>query len=180
MKTALVIKIAMCVLALALSTGSAMAQGKPLAAQDFEKDGDGPAFTPVWNCIGEVQTQKAQGGKQALRMQVAQDGGTIAVHFPKQSVDFSKAKKITLWIFDEQGENNVELRIKDVHGNGGSGMDGKAMWSEAKSRHKAWTKIEWDLRNYPAVEGLDKTQIRSLEIYEYLPGAYYIDDVTVE
>jgi hypothetical protein len=160
--------------------GPAHAQGVAARVQDFESSGDGPTFSPVWNCIGEVQNQKAHGGKQALRMQVAQDGGTIAIHFPTQTVDISKAKKVTLWIYDEQGDNNVELRLRDAHGNGGSGTDGKAMWSEAKSKQNAWTKIEWDLGKYPAADGLDKTQLRSLEIYEYLPGAYYIDDVIVE
>lgn len=175
-------------LAAAVVAGStacfAEGEGKSVL-QDFEPsngtDG-GTCFQQIWNCTGDFEMTQVHNGAQSLKLETAQNGGTagIRVMSAKGSADLSKAKKITLWVYDTQGDNTIELRIKDAGGNGGTGPDGKTLWSTNKSKKDAWTKIEWDLRNYPAAEGLDLTQVSMLEVYEFNPGVYYIDDVEYE
>ncbi len=175
-------------LAIAMIAGSAVvdaedAGGKLL--QDFEPsngtDG-GTCFQQIWNCTGDFEMTQVHNGAQSLKLETAQNGGTagIRVMSTKGIADLSKAKKITLWVYDTQGENTIELRIKDAGGNGGTGPDGKTLWSANKSKKNVWTKIEWDLQSYPAAQGLDLTQVSMLEVYEFNAGVYYIDDVEYE
>jgi hypothetical protein len=152
--------------------------------QDFESNNgtEGEYFTQVWNCTADFDNKKVHAGSRSIKMETLENGGTVGIKLVGNAgqVDLSKAKKITLWVFDTQGDNTVELRFRDANGNGGSGLDGKALWSTEKTKHNAWTKMVWDLRNYPQVDGLDKTKINAIEIYELQPGVYYYDDLEVE
>jgi len=49
-----------------------------------------------------------------------------------------------------------------------------------KARKNAWTKIEWDLKNYPTGSGLDMAQVSMPKVYEYNSGVYFIDDFEYE
>jgi len=153
--------------------------------QDFEPGNGtsgGTCFQQVWNCSGDFEMTTVRNGAQSLKLETAQNGGTAGVRVmgEKGTVDLSKAKKITLWVYDTQGENTIELRIKDANGNGGTGPDGKTLWSSNKAKKNEWTRIEWDLSAYQAAPGLDLTQVSMLELYEFNPGVYYIDDVEYE
>lgn len=153
--------------------------------QDFEPNNGtsgGTCFQQIWNCTGDFEMTQVRNGAQALKLETAQNGGTAGIRAmgEKGTIDLSKAKKITLWVFDTQGDNTIELRIKDANGNGGTGADGKSLWSATKAKRNTWTRIEWDLTAYPAGSGVDLTQVSMLEIYEFNPGVYYIDDVQYE
>jgi hypothetical protein len=152
--------------------------------QDFEANNgtEGEYYTQVWNCTVDFDGKKVRSGSRAIKMETLENGGTVGIKLVgnQGQVDLSKAKKITLWVYDTQGDNTVELRLRDANANGGSGMDGKAIWSAEKARVNAWTKIEWNLKDYPQVDGLDKSKINSIEIYELQPGTYYYDDLQVE
>jgi hypothetical protein len=172
---------------LAVGSSAAYAEGEAGGAklQDFEPNNGtsgGTCFQQIWNCTGDVEATQVQEGTQSLKLETAQNGGTagIRVMGEKGTIDLSKAKKITLWVYDTQGDNTIELRIKDANGNGGTGPDGKTLWSATKARRNTWTKIEWELSAYPAADGLDLTQVSMLEVYEFNPGVYYFDDVKYE
>lgn len=171
------------VLAIALAGGSVACQEEKL--QDFEPSNGtngGTCFQQIWNCNGDFEMTQVKNGSQSLKLETAQNGGTagIRVMGEKGTLDLSKARKITLWVYDTHGDNTIELRIKDANGNGGTGPDGKTLWSTNKAVKGSWTQIEWDLRNYPKADGLDLSQVSMLEIYEFNAGIYYIDEVEYE
>ena len=175
---------ALAALMLALSpAGFAEKPGKGVL-QNFESDNgtEGEYYTQVWNCAVDFESKKVHSGNRSIKMDAVENGGTVGIKLigHQGQVDLSKAKKISLWVYDPQGENTVELRLKDANGVGGSGLDGLSLWSTEKVRQNAWTKVVWELKKYPQVEGLDKTKISSIEIYEQHAGTYYFDDLEVE
>ena len=163
--------------------GFAQTAGKGML-QDFEPDNgtEGEYYRQVWNCTVDFDASKVHSGSRSLKMETLENGGTVGIKpvGNQGQTDLSKAEKITLWVYDTQGDNTVELRLKDANDVGGAGMDHLALWSAGKSRLNAWTKIEWDLKNYPQVDGLDKSKISSIEIYELQGGTYYFDDLEME
>jgi len=175
--------IAACLLAL-LAPGLLAEKPAKGVLQDFEANNgtEGEYYTQIWNCTVDFDNRKVHSGSRAIKMETLENGGTVGIKLigDQGQVDLSKAKKISLWVYDTQGDNTVELRLRDANANGGSGMDGKALWSGAKARLNAWTKIEWNLKDYPEVDGLDKSKINAIEIYELQPGTYYYDDLQVE
>ena len=152
--------------------------------QNFEPDNgtEGEYFTQIWNCTAEFDAEKVHAGSRSIKMETLDKGGTVGIKSVgnQGQVDLTKAKKITLWVYDTQGDNTVELRFKDANGNGGSGPDGKSLWSTGKSRQNTWTKIEWNPADYPQVDGLDLSKISSIEVYELQAGVFYFDDLEVE
>jgi hypothetical protein len=162
---------------------AAWSQGGGLSLQNFEdKNGtEGPYFNDVWKSLPQFESQTVHGGKQAVRITVPEDGGTVGVRFSKgrDVIDLTKAKSVSVWVFDTQGNNSVELRLKDAEGDGGSGPDQKALWSVGQAEQGKWTRLTWDLTGYPAVEGLHLDRIAVIELYEQNPGSYVFDDLEV-
>ena len=152
--------------------------------QDFEEDNGTPDdyFFEVWNCEPLFDEETVHAGDTSLRVEVFEDGGTVGINVANEDgyVDLSRANKISIWVYDTQGNNTIELRLKDIDGNGGSGGDGNALWSQKKARKNKWAKVEWDLSLYPEVEDLDLTSIATLELFEYNEGIYYFDDLEFE
>lgn len=175
-------------MAVALIVGSTAVHAEDATGtvlQNFEPSNGtsgGTCYQQIWNCTGDYEMTQVHNGAQSLKLETASNGGTTGVRVmgEKGTADLSKAKKITLWVYDTQGDNTIELRIKDANGSGGTGPDGKTLWSTNKAKKNAWTKIEWDLKNYPTGSGLDMTQVSMLELYEFNSGVYFIDDVEYE
>jgi hypothetical protein len=138
-------------------------------------------FKDIWHSVSDFEVEKVRSGERAHRFTAGKEGGTVAILVAgeKGTVDLSKAKKISIWVLDTHGDNSVELRLKDADGNGGSGQDGNSMWSKTSAKKDTWTKIEWNLADYPK-SGVDLTKVSSIELFEYNPGVYYIDDVEYE
>lgn len=152
--------------------------------QDFEPNNgtEGEYYRQVWNCTVDFDVKTVHSGSRSIKMETPENGGTVGIQpvGNQGQADLSKAQKITLWVYDTQGDSTVEMRLKDANGVGGSGLDYLALWSTEKSRQNAWTKIEWNLKDYPQVDGLDKSKISSIEIYKSQAGTYYFDDLEME
>jgi hypothetical protein len=98
-------------------------------------------------------------------------GGTVSI-LPAAGgpVDLSLADTLSLWIYDEQGGNAIELRLRDAGGNISA-----SYWSDRGAKHDKWTKLTWDLAWF---EGIDKRRIQGLDLYEWSDGVYHFDDLT--
>ncbi len=162
----------------------AQEETQKISFQNFERDNgtEDEYFVETWNCEPNFETEIVHSGDRALRVVTFEDGGTLRINAADKEgyVDLSKTKKISIWAYDTQNSNTVEIRLKDVDGDGGSGKDGNTLWSKKGARKNKWTKIEWDLNSYPNVEDLDLNRISSIEIYEFHEGIYYFDDLEIE
>lgn len=164
--------------------GQVGGQAQGLSLQNFENNNgtEDEYFAEVWNCQPNFDTEIVRSGERSLRAETFDNGGTVRINFAneKNYVDLSKVKKISIWVYDTEGNNTVEIRLKDINGNGGSGNDGNTLWSKREAKKNNWTQIEWDLALYPDVEDLNLTYISSVEIYEFHKGVYYFDDLELE
>ena len=137
-------------------------------------------FKDIWQSDAVLNLSTVHGGARSLKISAGSGGGTVAV-YPANStqvVDLSAATTFSVWVYDTQGNNTIQLRLRDSDGDGGSGGDGYYLWSSNASVQNVWTKINWDLTTYPSVPNLDKNKIASVESYEFNQGVYYFDDTT--
>jgi len=149
--------------------------------QDFEVNNGTPGayYYDVWQSSPGLDQNTVHGGSRSLRMVAGRGGGTVGIRAasPSGYMDLSRAKTISVWVYDTQGNNTVQLRLRDADGDGGSGADGRYMWSSVSSVQNQWTRITWDLSGYPSVPKLDMDRIASIELYEWNQGTYYFDDL---
>lgn len=151
--------------------------------QDFEEGNDTPGvyFEDIWQANAEFETSIIHEGTRSLKVVVLDNiAGTVRINAASLigHFDLSNATTFSVWVYDTQGNNTVELRLKDSEGNGGSGQDGNTLWSLMSAEQNQWTKITWDLSIYPSVPGLDNDRIASIELYEFNPGTYYFDNAS--
>jgi len=147
--------------------------------QDFEP-GNGTQeayFYDAWRSTSSFETDVVHKGTRAVKMVVPPEinnanGATIGITAASQVgyIDLSDATSLSVWVYDTQGSNTIELKLKDLFGNIGSGL-----WSTENSVWNTWTKITWDISEY---SGVDMSRIASVELYEWNEGTYYFDDVT--
>lgn len=99
-------------------------------------------------------------------------GGTVGIN-PSSSdpVDLTFAAIITVWVYDTQGSNDIQLRLCDENGC----SDG--IWSDSQATQNEWSKITWNLSDITAV---DRSRITHIELYEWHDGVYYFDAVEWE
>ena len=152
----------------------------PVSFQNFEPDNGTPGdyFADIWfgTCVFEYTI--AHEGSRSVRCHAHDEadgdpgdhGGTVGI-YPSSSepVDLSSGTTISVWVYDTQDNNTVELRLCDDNGYS------NAVWSEEQSFQHKWTRITWPLS---AFAGVDKSQIRHIRIYEWNDGIYYFDAVT--
>ncbi len=164
--------------------GSMCAWAQEVSFQNFEVNNgtEDEYFLEIWNSEPNFETEIVHSGDRALRVVTFEDGGTVRINVAdkKGYIDLSKAKEISMWVYDTHNSNTVEMRLKDIDGDGGSGNDGNTLWSKRGARKNKWVQIKWDLDSYPDVEDLDLNQISSIEIYEFHEGIYYFDDIEIE
>ncbi len=135
-------------------------------------------FKDVYQADPSINLTTVHGGTRSVKMNAANGGGSVAIDAADagQSKNLSGATAFSVWVYDTQGSNTIQLRLRDVNGNGGSRGDGNSLWSNNASVANQWTKITWNLSQYPKAAGLDKAKIRSVELFEQNQGVYYFDD----
>ncbi|MFH1778910.1 MAG: hypothetical protein ABH847_02640 [Candidatus Omnitrophota bacterium] len=153
----------------------------PLQNFEPENDTEDEYFLNIWETEPDFATDIVHSGSRSLEIEANNEaGGTVGINIASKDgyVDLSKAEKISIWVYDTtEGNNTIQIRLKDIEGNGGSGNDENNLWSTKKTKKDTWTEIKWKLKSYPKVEDLDLTRISAIEIYVPKEGTYYFDDL---
>ncbi|MEM2878176.1 MAG: glycoside hydrolase family 2 TIM barrel-domain containing protein [Candidatus Hadarchaeales archaeon] len=157
--------------------------------QDFEPGNGTPSqyYYDSWSSRPTFDANAVFGGTRSLRMNAIGSGGDPSFHgggtvginvaSPEGKINMQNAHSIFMWVLDTQGNNTLELRLRD-----NTGSLGPAWWS---NDHPAlnltgiavkdnWTKFAWDLESY---YGVDKSRIIGIELYEWWDGYYYFDNI---
>jgi hypothetical protein len=157
--------------------------------QDFEKDngscaGPGCYFWDAWftSCdFNPPNVQASQGARagccRAFAQATAQargqadvNGGTMGINPMLQyPIDLSSASYIGVYIYDTQGSNTVQLKLRD-----GNDIVSTPVWSAKKAQQKKWTLVTWPLADF---RGVDESRIKNIELYEWNDGFYCFDYV---
>lgn len=152
--------------------------------QNFEPGNGTPGdyFWDVWQSSPSFESSIVQEGTRSVKITTGSGGGTVGINAASSSgyFDMTNATYFYIWVYDTQGSNTVQLRLKDNDGDGGSGNDGNFLWSSMSSVQNQWTKITWNLSQYPNVPNLDWNRIAAIEIYELNQGTYYLDNACFE
>jgi hypothetical protein len=103
-------------------------------------------------------------------------GGVVRI-FPSSNnpIDLSAAKSISLWVYDTQGNNTVELRLCNgdlCPKNQNQCPDG--CWSDRKSTKGKWVKLSWPIQIF---SNINISSISGIELHEWNDGVYYFDDI---
>lgn len=163
------------------SSGSVQVGVSSNVFQDFEPNNgtSGSYFQDIYQSSPVFETANVHSGTRSLKITAGTGGGTVGISAADNSgyLDISTAKSVSIWVYDTQGNNTIQLRLRDADGDGGSGGDANFLWSDDSSVQNQWTKITFDLNRYPDVANLDLTRISKLEFYEYNQGTYYFDDL---
>lgn len=155
----------------AVADASTALTGEEVVLQDFE-DGNGTKSHDVYfwdygKAKPEIASADAFKGSQCLKTQ----GDLVGVNFRIRSADVSSYKKVFVTVFDTNGDNTLEIHLRDmkdqVH----------KVWSTEKSKKNAWQRVSIDLSQYQGK--IDLTKVKNLEIYEWNPGIYRYDDIGV-
>ncbi len=96
------------------------------------------------------------------------DPGDPTKHAP---VDLSGGTTLYLWVYDTQGGNTVQIKLRDS-----SDVVSGELYSADASVQNTWTKITWPL-NASEFNNVNLRSIKNIEIYEYWDGLYYYDDI---
>jgi hypothetical protein len=160
----------------------------PISFQDFEDNNGTPRgngqcdnycsnvwFMPCTRVTGLPNQQRPYEGKYALQCtaQARPHGGTVGINLASAGpIDLSSAKTISVWVYDTQGNNNLELKLRDADNSAPQGI-----FSARKAVQNTWTKITWRLSDFTDV---DKTRIENIELYEWNNGVYYFDLVNYQ
>ncbi|MEM2878246.1 MAG: PKD domain-containing protein [Candidatus Hadarchaeales archaeon] len=146
--------------------------------QDFELNNGTPGayFYNAWRASSAFETNIVQGGIRSVKFVVPppdnqNNGATLGINVasPTGTIDLTNATNISLWVYDTQGNNTIELKLKDKNGTLGPGI-----WSSLSSVWNTWTKITWNISEY---QGVDMSQIAAIELYEWNGGTYYFDTI---
>ena len=155
--------------------------------QDFEEkngtpEGEGNYFWNEWytTCSFSEQPLPVYKGTRAIRVEAfakakgtpeVDSGGTIGINPSTEgSLDLSYSLIISVWVYDTNGNNNVELKLRDDKGKASN-----KVWSTIRSVKDQWAPITWHLSDFV---GVDKKRIKNIELYEWNDGVYFFDEVT--
>ena len=142
-------------------------QTKAIPFQNFEANNGTPGsyFWNVWDSQPALSTTQVFRGGQSLVTQ----GHTVGIN-PSSSgtVDLSGARSFLVWVYDTQGNNSVELRLRD------SSSNSQTVWSTMSSVQNTWTLISWPLSSFNQV---DLAHTQNAELYEWNQGTYYFDEI---
>ena len=153
--------------------------------QDFEENngtppGAGNYFWDAWftSCgFNPSGVPAFQGTRAACCRASAQEkgqgsdhGGTLGINPASQfPLDLSSAGYIGIYVFDTQGSNTVELKLRD-----GNDRVSTSVWSAKKAQQNQWTLVTWPLTSTSFVN-VDKSRIKNIELYEWNDGFYCFD-----
>lgn len=149
----------------------------PAPFQNFDPNNGTPGdyFRDVWHMTCSFESAIVYEGRsvrcQAHGGNIGSHGGTVAI-YPSASepIDLSSGSALSVWVYDTQGSNTVESRLCND-----DTVCSNNVWSERESSQNEWTEISWPLS---AFTGVDKSKIRSIQIYEWNDATYYFDDIT--
>jgi uncharacterized protein YraI len=156
----------------------------PMSFQNFEPDngtppGGGNYFWDAWFTTCSFESAVVREGSRAVRVDAhaaakgnpGDQGGTMGIN-PSSSepIDLSSATTLSVWVYDTQGNNIVELRLRDYND-----ALSNNVWSEMQAEQGNWTEITWSLSDFA---GVDLNQIKNIELYEWWDGVYYFDAVS--
>ena len=156
----------------------------PISFQNFEPDngtppGGGNYFWDAWFTTCSFESTIVREGSRAVRVDAhaeaegnpGDQGGTMGIN-PSSSepIDLSSAITLSVWVYDTQGNNTVELKLRDYND-----ALSNAVWSEMHAEQNQWTEITWSLSDFA---GVDLSQIKNIELYEWWDGVYYFDAVS--
>jgi hypothetical protein len=159
---------------------------KPIAFQDFEENngtppGGGNYFWDAWftRCSFSAPPNVYE-GQRAVRCEAQarakgdpkkDSGGTVGINPASiRPIDLSNAKAISVWVYDTQGNNNIELKLRDDRD-----RVSNKVWSDKEAAQNTWTEITWRLSDFA---GIDMTRIKNIEFYERNDGMYYFDFIS--
>jgi hypothetical protein len=130
-------------------------------------------------------------GKRSLCCETASQadpdghGGTVGIYLVSgDPIDLSSATTMSVWVYDTQGNNTLELRLIDRNG-----CASNTVWSAMEAVQNKWTGISWSLLQFTnldpdpqfSAEGcntFDKRQVKSIELFEWNDGMYCFADIT--
>ncbi|MFX1476373.1 MAG: SH3 domain-containing protein [Promethearchaeota archaeon] len=157
-----------------------------MSFQNFEPDngtppGGGNYFWDAWFTTCSFESAVVHEGSRAVRVDAhaaaqgnpGDQGGTMGIN-PSSSepIDLSSATTLSVWVCDTQGNNTVELRLRDYND-----ALSNNVWSEMQAEQNQWTEITWPLSDFA---GVDLSRIKNIELYEWWDGVYYFDAVSWE
>ncbi len=157
---------------------------RPPFFQNFESNNGTPGqyYKDIYYADCSLVSNVFHGGSRSLRcrMHAKEDGGpsdtggTVAI-YPSSSdpVDLSSGAVVSVWVYDTQGNNTVQLRLCD-NSIGSSSHCSDAVWSLMSSQINRWTEITWPLSSFVDV---DRSRITSIQLYEWNDGIYYFHDI---
>ncbi len=155
--------------------------------QDFElgngtPDRPGNYFWDAWRITcsySESPNPVLQGARAAHcdtnpnfpGVKTGDSGGTVGINpASPEPLDLSHATTISVWVYDTQGRNTLELKLRDEHD-----QQSNPIWSKALSVRNQWTPITWVLSEF---KNVNLSRIKNIELYERNDGTYYFDLVT--
>jgi len=149
----------------------------PPSFQNFEPDNGTPGeyFRDAWCMDCSFSKDRVYEGQRSICCDAHAErdgkgkGGTVGIYSSSDPIDLSPFATIFVWVYDTQGYNTVELRLCDDNG------CPKNIWSEQQASQNTWTRIAWPLSAFTDV---NKSRIRSIEIYEWNDGIYCFDAVS--
>lgn len=154
-----------------------------ISFQNFEEGNGTPSGEYCWDAwfvTCALSQSQVHEGERAIEVNAHAEaegdpndtGGTVGVN-PSSSVpvDLTSATVFSVWVYDTQGNNDIELRLCDENGCSND------IWSDNQSSQNEWSKITWDLSDITAV---DKSRITHIELYEWHDGIYYFDSIEWE
>jgi uncharacterized protein YgiM (DUF1202 family) len=155
-----------------------------MSFQNFEPDngtppGGGNYFWDAWFTTCSFESIIVREGSRAVRVDAHAEaegnpgdhGGTMGIN-PSSSdpIDLSSATTLSVWVYDAQGNNTVELRLRDYND-----ALSNNVWSEMQAEQGSWAEITWFLSDFTNV---DLSRIKNIELHEWWDGVYYFDAVS--
>lgn len=151
----------------------------PMSFQNFEPGNGTPGdyYREAYRMTCNFENTIVHSGNRSLRCRAPDQGdvhgGTVSIYPSSSPVDLSSAATISVWVYDAQGCNTVELKLCDTD----YCLGESAVWSRDQAIPCKWTKITWPLSVFTST---DKSNIIKIELYEWNNGIYYFDDITYE
>ena len=149
----------------------------PVSFQNFELNNgtSGAYFRDAWFAECVFDSTVIHEGAQSIRCHMqagasgSGNGGTVGIYPSSGSVDLSSATTLSIWAYDPQGNDTIELKLCD------DSCCSNGVWSVKSACRNEWAEITWPLSDLACV---DKRNIKRIELYEWNDGIYYFDNIT--
>jgi len=129
----------------------------------------------IWYASCNFESKIVHSGNRSIRVDVKghsnsnETGGTVRIFLTTNPLNFFSVNAISIWVYDTQGDNTVELKLC----NSDSCPD--KVWSGKQATKNNWTEITWPISEF---KNVDKKNVTAIELYEWNEGVYYFDNIT--